>query len=389
MSADDAPAGRADISFMNEVSVRSIRTVDRAATIGIFLTLTAATAFVALDSVRTVTPRAQEVVTRVAVPVPQTEAVAASPLTRLALPTPTGSIVTDGRWAAYTRLAKGDASEIVVRSLTNDDWYVAYHAPEQTFVGQLSLAQGLLVFEEVTAAQNGHVVVRALDLATGTRRVIDEYTRLGVSFGEGGGFYSTLPLTDGQRVFWVHQTAMANGGVCDEIRALDLASGKSTLVFQRMAPVTVLAVSGDTLAFSLAQSSGLTTSFVADLRSGAVSEIDGFAFSQVQSVGPQGVILVGATDAVANAPETWLVGANGTRDRLGSDCYSVAMTARLLAVRCNTAIEIDDLVTGGTFYVLAPNAGQLAVFADGALWTENDELVVYMLPELPRSRNLT
>src|SRR5207237_681254 len=82
----------------------------------------------------------------------------------------------------------------------------------------------------------------------------------------------------------------------------------------------------------------------------------GFAYSYMQSIGPSGVVVTGATTADAPAA-SWLVNTDGTRTRLASDCFNVTVSARVLAMRCASQLEIRDLATASSLYRFAVPAG--------------------------------
>ncbi len=354
---------------MSQIALQQQRTVDRIALAGSLVALLAASAFIALDPVQTVARRAPTVATAPAVRV--AAASERSPLVRLALPTATWTVVTDGSWAAYARLSKGEPAEIVVRSLRGEDWRVAYRAAPDAYLGQLSLAKGVLTFEEIgvpgSDALPSRISVGALDVASAERTAVDAYAPLVPA--------SAAPITDGSRVLWVHQTAQGQ-----EIREHVLATGASRVVYAGPAQLAGLSLWRDTLAFTvLAQ--GDTASYTLDLASGALSRIDGFAFSYVQSIGPSGVVVTASPSAQA-AAASWLVGAEGTRTRLASDCFNITMTERVLAMRCASQIEVRDLATSSSLYRLAGLAGSLAVSDRTVVWGEGDTLVVYELPTL-------
>ncbi len=361
------------------------RTVDRIALTGAALALVSAVAFIALDPVQTVVRRVPAAPAAApAEPAATAAPVAAesTPLVRLALPSAAWSVVTDGRSIAYARLKEGEPGEIVVRSLVNEDWRVAYRAAAGSYLGQLSLRSGMLAFEELAQAQPGRTIVRLLNVATGERRVVDQYTPLGVRYGEGGGYISSSPVTDGARVFWIHQTLMPKGGVCNEIRVLDVATGEDRLLYQKMAPISGLAVHGDTLAFTMVTKDA-AHAYTVDVASGALSQIDdGFSVSYVQSVGPAGVVVSGAERAAVNSA-SWLIRADGTRTRIASSCFNVTVTDRVIAMRCGSQIEIRDLATGASLYAYSGSAGPLAVYDRGVVWGEGDSLVKYELPPVP------
>lgn len=370
---------------MNEIALRQQQTIDRIALAGSMLAFLAAAAFLTLDPVQTVarrTPGASRPSDLAPLAAPAATGSASSALVRLELPSPTWTVVTDGTWAAYSRMAKGELPEIVVRSLHSAAWSVAYTASEGGYLGQLSLADGVLLFEEIALpgaeALPSRIAVRALDVETGELATLDSYTPTVPG--------SASPITDGTRALWIRQTDACGGG-CQELRVRDLASGSERSAFVTTAQVTGVAVWGDTLAFS-AVADRNAASYRLDLATSVLTRIDGFAFSYVQSIGPDGVVLTGGLGLDAPAA-SWLVAADGTRTRLASDCFNVTMTSRVLAMRCASQIEIRDRVTGTSLYRYAGDAGALAVYDGGVVWGEGAELVLYALPplespELPR-----
>ena len=375
------------LDAVDELALHQQRAVDRVAVAGILCTLFVAASFVALDPLQTVARPGGDA----SVPQPTGSAAATAsedrpPFARLSLPSPTWSLVTDGQSVAYVRLARGEPSEIVVRSLSSEDWRTAYQAPEGSYVGQLSLADGLLAFEEVASGPGApsRITVRALRVHTGDRVTLDSYAPLGPGLGESGGQASASPLTDGRRVLWVRQSALPSGSSGDEIRMLDLASGERRTVFESATGISGLVLWRDALAFTLLSTNAPARSLVLDLASGEIRAIDGFAYSQVRSAVPGGVILTGSESA-SGVAASWLVGTDGTRRRLGSDCLDVRMTERVLAMRCGTQLEIRDLATGTRLFQLAPTVGSLAVADRTVVWADGGELTVYELPALPET----
>jgi hypothetical protein len=359
---------------MNELALQQQRTVDRIALIGSALAILAATAFVALDPVQTVARRGSSAATGSSLPTVAPAAPDRSPLAQLALPSPAWTIVSDGTWAAYARLDEGQPAEIVVRALHSDASRVVYRAHEASYLGQLSLAKGVLALEEILPGNNGQgreISVRVVNVATGDVTTMDTFAP--------SSSLAASPVTDGSRLFWVRPNAA--GG--DEIRGFDLATSKAWTVQRRPEQIAALALSGNSLAYT-AFARDASASYVLDLASGAAKPVDGFAYSYVQSVAPDGVVVTGALAAGAPA-SSWLVRSDGARTRLASDCFNVTMTARVLAMRCATQIEIRDLATGASLYHFAGNAGALAVFEGGVVWGEGDELMLYELPALARA----
>lgn len=374
LSADDAGRRAADADAMNELALQQQRTVDRIALIGSAIAILTAAALVALDPVQTVS-RHPSAAARQPAPIAAPLAVTSerSPLVQLSLPSPAWTIVSDGTWAAYARLEKGQPAEVVVRSLHSDESRVVYRAAASSYLGQLSLAKGVLVLEEIaqpSADGSGRtVLVRTVSIASGEQTTVDTFAPTSS--------LASSPLTDGSRVLWVRPAS----GAGDEIREFDLATGKTRVVQRPGTQVAGLALSGNVLAYT-AFARDAATSYVVDLgASAAAKPVDGFAYSYVQSVAPEGVVVTGALEAGAPAA-SWFVKNDGTRSRLGSECFSVTMTARLLAMRCATQIEIRDLATGSSLYRFAGSAGALAVFENGVAWGEGDELVLYELPPL-------
>lgn len=370
---------------MNELALRQQQTIDRIALVGSMLAFLGAALFLALDPIQTVarrSPGARATIDLSRVTAPAATATGRSPLVRLDLPSPTWTVVTDGTRAAYSRTGTDDRPAIIVRSLHGSAWSVAYEAAEGGYLGQLSLAKGILAFEEIalpgTAALPSRIAVRALDLQTGELSTIDTYSPAIPG--------SASPVTDGTRVLWIRQTEACGAG-CQELRERDLATGRERTAFATTAQLGGIALWADTVAFS-AVADRNAMSYRLDLASGAVALILDFGFSYVQSVGPDGIVLTGGigTDAPA---ASWLVAADGTRTRLASDCFNIAMTARVLAMRCASQLEIRDRVTGTSLYRYAGDAGALAVYDTGVVWGEGAELVLYELPaldapELPR-----
>ena len=371
---------------MNEIALQQQRTIDRVALAGSLLAAFAAAAFLAFDPVQTVARRPAQVPAAV-VPVAAAPAPAladTTPVRSVALPAPTWSAVSDGQWAAYVSSDdKGSPGEIVVRRLANEDWHVAYVATPGRYLGQLSLAAGLLAFEElVPAGTSGAaptVTVKTLRIDSAELSTIDEYLALDLRYGEGGGYASSSPVTDGSRVFWIHQTAMSKGGVCNEIRMRDNATGATTIVYQKMTTLGSLAVWGDTLAFTRFTEPA-SSAFLLDIPSRKLAAVDGFDFSVVQSAGPAGVVVTGGS--FSGSAASWLVRADGTTSRLASDCYNVLANERLSAMRCATQIEIRDLATGDSLFAFAGTAGALAIFPTGVLWAEGDSLSIYEVQPL-------
>jgi hypothetical protein len=367
------------LEAVNEIALQQQRTVDRIALAGTLLAMLSAAAFIALDPVQTVVRRAPARLEPVApgrdaalvAPVPER-----SPLRRLELPSPTWTVVTDGSWAAYSRVARGEPAEIVVRSLRDESWKVAHRAGPAAYFGQLSLAGGVLAFEEIALssadAVPGEVTVQMLNVTSGARTTVDSYARLAPG--------SASPVTDGSRVFWVRHTLLPGGLVGQDLYQLDLASGDRRMLFRQMAQVSGLTLGYETLAFTTLANER-SESYVVDLASGALRRIEGFAFSYVQSVGPEGVVLSGSPTPATPAA-SWLVRADGSRQRLAADCFNVQMTLRLLALRCGAQVEIRDLRSGTSLYLFAGDAGALAVYESGVVWGEGDALVVYDLPAL-------
>jgi hypothetical protein len=367
---------------MQEIALQQQRIVDRIALAGSLIAMLSAAAFIALDPVQTVVRQAPPDVAPAAIQVaaPLTPAAERSALLRLELPSPTWTVVTDGTWAAYSRLAKGEPGEIVVGSLREANWKVAHRAAAGTYFGQLSLAAAVLVFEEIALSGAdpvpGQVTVQLLNAASGERSTVDRYAPLAPG--------SASPVTDGSRVFWVRHTLLPGGLVGQDLYRLDLRSGDRRMLFRQMAQVSGLALGYDTLAFTTLANER-SESYVIDLASGALQRIEGFAFSYVQSVGPGGVILTGSPSP--NTPAaSWLVRADGSRQRVASDCFNVQLTQRLLAMRCGAQIEIRDLVRGTSLHRFAGDAGALAVYESGVVWGEGDALMVYELPALDTVR---
>lgn len=357
---------------MNELALQQQRTVDRIALTGSLIAVLAAAAFIAFDPVQTVARRAAP-----AAPIAAAPATAAaraetpSPLVRLSLPSATWSVVSDGTWAAYARLPDGQQAELVVRSLTSDAWRVAYRAAPGSYLGQLSLEDGVLAFEEIALpgkdALPDRISVNAVTVDTGEVRLVDSFAPVAS--------IASSPVTDGSTVLWVRPSARGH-----EVRELDLASGTSRTVYRSDAEISGLALASDRVAFTTV-GIGSTHSFVMDRATGEVTPVDGFTFSYVQSLAPDGVIVT-ASEGGDAAAASWLVRRDGTRTRLASDCFNVAMTARITAMRCATQIEIRDRATGSALYRFAGDAGALAVFDTGVVWGEGDALMLFRAPTL-------
>src|SRR2546426_1848478 len=135
------------LSPMNELAFRQQQTVDRVAMIGSAIAILVAAAFVTLDPIQTVSRRssplsAQPPVVAAAVAAPER-----SPLVQLSLPSPAWTVVSDGTWAAYARLEKGEPAEVVVRRLHSDEWRVPDRPGQTAFLRQLSPPKGRLPFE--------------------------------------------------------------------------------------------------------------------------------------------------------------------------------------------------------------------------------------------------
>ena len=356
---------------MNELALRQQRTVDRIALVGSAIAILGATAFVTLDPVQTVARRSSPAVpAHAAAAAPVAATPERSPLVQLSLPSPAWTVVSDGTWAAYARLAKDEPAEIIVRSLHADDSRVAYRAGTSSYIGQLSLSRGVLALEEILqSGTDGRraISVRALTVSTGEVTLIDRF--------EPTRSLTASPVTDGSRVLWIRP-----GTSGDEIREFDLVSGKTRIVRHDDAQIAALAIGVDAIAYTVFSGETAKT-FVLDPSTGAATPVDGFAYSYIQSVGPDGVVVTGAVTAGSPAA-SWLVRPDAAKTRLGSDCLNVTMTARVLAMRCASQIEIRDLATASSLYRFAGNAGALAVFDDGVVWGEGDELMLYELPAL-------
>ena len=356
---------------MNELVLRQQQTVDRVAMVGSAIAILVAAAFVTLDPIQTVARRSAPLSVQAPSTVAAVAAPEGSPLVQLSLPSPAWTVVSDGTWAAYTRVEKGQPAEVVVRSLRTEDWRVLYRAGESSFLGQLSLAKGLLALEEIVQpnpdATGRSITIRAISIASGDVITVDSFTPMAS--------LASSPLTDGARVWWVRPVANGN-----EIRELDLATGTTRTVQQRPDQIAGLAFFGDSIGFTAFQrDSG--QSYVVDLTNLIAARVEGFAYSYMQSIGPSGVVVTGATTADAPAA-SWLVNTDGTRTRLASDCFNVTVSARVLAMRCASQIEIRDLATASSLYRFAGNAGALAVFDGGVVWGEGDQLMLYELPSL-------
>jgi hypothetical protein len=371
-SADDARRPATDAFAMNEIALERQRTVDRIAVVGSAIAMLTAAAFVALDPVQTVSRHPSAAARQPAATLPVAATPDRSPLVQLSLPSPAWTVVSDGTWAVYARLEQGEPATLVARSLHSESSRVVYQAAASGYLGQLSLADGIVAFEEVTQP-NGDgtrrtMAIKTLSIATGAVTVLDTYAP--------NASLAASPVTDGARVFWTRPAR--EGG--DEIREFDRATASSSTLSRSGKQIAGLALSGTTLAYT-AFAGDEATSYVLDLATGASRPVDGFAYSYVQSVGPDGVVVTAAPTPGA-AAASWLVRADGTRTRLGSECFNVTMTARLLAMRCATQIEIRDLATGSSLYHFAGNAGALSVFENGVVGAEGDELVLYELPAL-------
>ncbi len=372
--------------MLREVDERGLqqRVVDRVAVAGIAVTLLAATALVGLDPVQVVSRTRPNPAPPLPAAVPAKVAAAApaepSPLRRLRLPSQTWQVASDGRLAAFVRVTESGASEIVVGGLDGETWRVAHRTGERRALGQLSLANGVLAFEEFDSGTNEPTAaVYALRLDTGRWTVVDEYP---IPQPEGAGNGQTLtsaaPVTDGSQVYWVR---------ADEIRGIDLATGEQRSLTHVDGSVPALFAWRDRIAFTSLRDGEAATANVLDLRTGAVRRLDGFTYAFVQAIGPAGVAVL-ASESETAPLAVWLVAPDGTRTRIGADCI-VAMSARVLATRCGPRLLIRDLATGRTLTQQSAQVGMPAVYDRGAVWSEGAELVVYDLPALPGDDLLT
>src|SRR5919204_6324068 len=166
LSADDAGRRAADADAMNELALQQQRTVDRIALIGSAIAILTAAALVALDPVQTVS-RHPSAAARQPAPIAAPPAVTSerSPLVQLSLPSPAWTVVSDGTWAVYARLEQGEPATLVARSLHSESSRVVYQAAASGYLGQLSLADGIVAFEEVTQP-NGDGTRRTMAIKT-------------------------------------------------------------------------------------------------------------------------------------------------------------------------------------------------------------------------------
>ncbi len=326
---------------------------------GILVTLLLTAALVTVDPIQSVGRAAPVSLTSVP-PAPPATAAASSAFSRTVLPSRTWAIVGDGERVAYVRVSEDDdRGEIVVKSLASDDWRAVHRAPAGAYISFLAFSGEAIAFEEVAGAR---VAIRALRIAGGDAITVDEF--------EAGP--SALPATDGRRVAWVRQGR--------DIRLLELASGAQHVAFRATRPVVALALWRERLAFTLVGSDGDSTSYLV-AGDGSAAAIPGFTSSLVRSVGSRGVLLTGV-ESWGRPAASWLVGQDGTRTRLASDCANVALSGRVLALRCGERIEVRDLATGGLMIQRAPDAGSLVALEDGAAWIEGDDLVRYRFDAL-------
>lgn len=347
------------------------RKVDRVAAVGIAFTFVAAAVFLVVDPVQQVERRSLAPRAAPAATVPETSASTRWPLTRVRLGEAPTNLATDGRHIAYSRLSAGGAMEVVARGLTAADDSVAYRTPTQAVLGPLAFARGTIAFEEIALADGvpQSISIRVIDLATRGERVVDRYAA-------DRSYVSALVRTDGGRVFYVRQRTVSSGVTHDVLMA-EVASARSSVVWRSVRPITALALYGEGMALTVQGEEGRSTALLLDLGSGEATPIEGFAYAYVQALGARGVVVTGSvTMAGIEQPESWLIAPEGARTRLGSGCADVTMSDRVIAMRCAGRLEVRDLSSGESLHDFAPALGGVAAFEGGALWTEDDELVV-------------
>lgn len=365
---------------MQDLASLQQRAVDRYAGAGIALTLLAAIAFLALDPVQTVSRPTPLVRAPAAPPAAAVAASApdAAPFARISLPEPVWRLVGDAERLVYARTSSAGAHELVLRDRARGEWAVAYRAPLTSYIGQFALARGVLVFEEIAMDGSGPAEARvvAIRLATRERALVDRYAP--VVDGEGAGYVSAAPRTDGTRLFWIHQRAHASGRVVHEVRTLDLATGEARTVLERREVITSLEVWRDVLAITLQPAAAPAASVIVDLPSGTARDIDGLAYAYVRAVGPAGVIVNGGTTLQQSS--TWLIAPDGARTQLGSGCATAAMSERALVTYCDGTLAATDLDTNLGFHRFSPDVATVVALPDAVAWTEGTELFLYPFP---------
>lgn len=347
------------------------RKVDRVAAVGIAVTFVAAALFLAVDPVqqverRTLAPQAAHSDTVV----PATSG-SRWPIRRIDLGEAPTNLAIGGSHVAYSHVSSAGGMEVVIRDVRTAEATVAYRTPPLSVLGPLAMSGDAIAFERIALADGvpQTIAIHVIDASTSKDRVIESYAA-------GGSYVTALVRTDGSRVFYVRQRG-ERGAVSNEIVMADLA-GSSRVVWRATRLITALALYGDGLALTLQGDEGKSTALLLDLGSGEASAIEGFAYAYVQALGARGVVVTGSV-TMSGQPESWLIAPDGARTRLGSGCADVTMSERVIAMRCAGRLEVRDLVTGESLHEFAPALGGIAAFDGGAVWTEDDELVVLEL----------